>query len=269
MLNAALEQKVADRTHDLETTLLRLEQQQELAKALAAERELGELKSRFVSMASHEFRTPLTAVLISAMLIKKYTTTEQQNKRAHHLQRLRRSVQHLMDILEEFLSVDKLTEGQVQVHPVRVPLDELVHEAVDEVQGIGKPGQRIEQHLQVTGPLWLDGSLLHKVLVNLLTNALKYSGEHQAVLLTVTQQAGSLTVQVQDQGIGMSREDQTHFFQRFFRARNATNIPGTGLGLHIVASYLTLLGGTIEWQSELNVGTTITPTIPYADHSTD
>jgi len=187
----------------------------------------------------------------------------------HHLQRLRQSVQHLTDILEEFLSADKLEEGRLDVHPGRVELAGLLHEAVAEVQGVRKPSQRIEQHLEATGPLWLDGSLLRKVLVNLLSNALKYSAEDQAVTLTATQHAKHLTVQVQDQGIGISLEDQTHLFQRFFRARNATNIAGTGLGLYIVAKYLELLGGTIEWQSELHVGTTIILAIPYENYSTD
>jgi PAS domain S-box-containing protein len=269
-LNTELEQKVADRTHALEATLAQLElRTRELTQALAAEQELGELKSRFVSMASHEFRTPLTGVLTSAALIEKYTTTEQQDKRLRHLERIRTSVKHLTDILEEFLSVGRIEEGRVQAHPTRVELPVLLREAMAEVQGLRKPGQHLETQLVATEPLWLDASLLRKVLVNLLSNALKYSGDNAAVTVRATAAAHWLTLSVQDAGIGISSEDQEHLFERFFRARNATNLPGTGLGLYIVARYLDLLGGTIALHSKLNVGTTVTLTIPYEDHSAD
>ncbi|GAB3572218.1 sensor histidine kinase [Hymenobacter daeguensis] len=269
-LNAELEQKVADRTHALEATLAQLElRTRELTQALAAEQELGELKSRFVSMASHEFRTPLTAVLTSATLIEKYAAAEQQDKRLRHLERIRTSVKHLTDILEEFLSVGRIEEGRVQAQASRVELPVLLREATTEVQGLRKPGQRIETQLEVAGPLWLDASLLRKVLVNLLSNALKYSGENSTVTVRATAATRQLTLSVQDHGIGISAEDQEHLFERFFRARNATNLPGTGLGLYIIARYLDLLGGRISLRSELNVGTTVTLTIPYENHPID
>ncbi|GAB3242022.1 hypothetical protein GCM10027346_37960 [Hymenobacter seoulensis] len=269
-LNAELEQKVANRTHALLSTLEQLEQRsQELTQALAAEQELGELKSRFVSMASHEFRTPLTAVLTSATLIEKYPTTEQQDKRLKHLQRIRASVNHLNDILEEFLSVGRIEEGRIEAHPASLHLPALLQETVTSVQGMLKPRQRIEQHAACPGPIHLDPSLLRKILVNLLSNAIKYSGEDSVVTVRAECQAGVLTLRVQDQGVGISREDQEHLFERFFRARNAANVPGTGLGLYIIARYLELMNGTISLQSELSVGTTVTITIPYDNYSAD
>ncbi|MDO7852460.1 sensor histidine kinase [Hymenobacter convexus] len=269
-LNAELEQKVADRTHALETTLAQLElRSQELSQALAAERELGELKSRFVSMASHEFRTPLTGVLTSAALIEKYTGAEQQDKRQRHLERIRTSVKHLTDILEEFLSVGKIEEGRLEAHPTRVELPTLLSEALQEAEGLRKPGQRVEQDFRAVEPLWQDASLLRKVLVNLLGNAFKYSPDNTAVAVRATTQDQWLTLSVQDQGIGISAEDQEHLFERFFRARNAANLPGTGLGLYIVARYLELLGGTVKLQSELGRGTTVTITLPCGNHSAD
>ncbi|MBO2011266.1 sensor histidine kinase [Hymenobacter negativus] len=269
-LNAELERKVTDRTHALEATLAQLElRTRELTQALAAEQELGELKSRFVSMASHEFRTPLTAVLTSATLIEKYPATEQQGKRLRHLERIRTSVKHLTDILEEFLSVGRIEEGRVQAQASRVELPALLREAIADVEGLRKHSQRIEMQVDNTDPLWLDASLLRKVLVNLLSNALKYSGEHTTVAVRANWGAGRLTLSVQDAGIGISAEDQEHLFERFFRARNATNIPGTGLGLYIIARYLDLLGGTISLHSRLNVGTTVTLTIPYENHPAD
>ena len=269
-LNAELEQKVTDRTHALLSTLEQLEQRKnELAKALAAEQELGELKSRFVSMASHEFRTPLTAVLTSAALIEKYPAADQQDKRLRHLDRIRASVTHLNDILEEFLSVGRIEEGRVEARPARLDLGELLREVVADVQGLRKAGQTVEQVLDCPAPLWLDPSLLRKILVNLLSNALKYSGENSVVTVRAACVAGQLTLTVQDQGVGISAADQEHLFERFYRARNVTNIPGTGLGLYIIARYLELLRGTIDLRSELGRGTTVTVTIPYENHSAD
>ncbi|WP_345235914.1 PAS domain-containing sensor histidine kinase [Hymenobacter saemangeumensis] len=269
-LNAELEQKVADRTHALMNTLEQLEQRShELTQALAAEQELGELKSRFVSMASHEFRTPLTAVLTSATLIEKYPGAEQQDKRLKHLQRIRASVNHLNDILEEFLSVGRIEEGKIEARPSSLDLGTLLDETVADVQGMLKAGQRIERQLACPGPVRLDPSLLRKILVNLLSNAIKYSGENAVVRVQADCAGGRLTLLVQDQGVGISREDQEHLFERFFRARNVTNVPGTGLGLYIIAKYLELMDGSIALHSELNQGTTVTITIPYENHSAD
>ncbi|MCI1188641.1 PAS domain S-box protein [Hymenobacter sp. DH14] len=270
-LNAELEQKVADRTQALGATLNQLEQRtRELSQALAAEQELGELKTRFVSMASHEFRTPLTAVLTSVMLLEKYTETEQQAQRQRHLNRIRTSVKHLTDILEEFLSVGRLEDGRLPLNRAELALAPLVHEAVAEVTGLRKPGQRIELALAPgLPPLWQDASLLRKVLANLLSNALKYSAENTTVAVRATLEDQWLRLTVQDQGIGIAPDDQERLFQRFFRARNAANLPGTGLGLYIVARYVELLGGTVALRSELGAGTTVTITLPYEKHSAD
>ncbi|GAA4389996.1 PAS domain-containing sensor histidine kinase [Hymenobacter koreensis] len=269
-LNAELEQKVADRTHALLSTLAQLEQRtEELAKALAAEQELGELKSRFVSMASHEFRTPLTAVMNSATLIEKYPGGDQQDKRVKHLQRIRASVKHLNDILEEFLSVGRIEEGRIEARPVELEISALLADTLTDVQSLLKPGQTIVQEARCPLPVRLDPSLLRKILVNLLSNAIKYSGENSVVTVRTTCEAGQLTLSVQDQGVGISQEDQEHLFERFFRARNVTNVPGTGLGLYIIAKYLELMGGTIALHSELDHGTTVTVTIPYENHSAD
>ncbi len=269
-LNADLEQKVADRTHALMTTLKRLEQSKdELAKALVAEQELGELKSRFVSMASHEFRTPLTTILSSAALVGKYPGSDQQDKRERHLQRIQSSVKHLNDILEEFLSVGRLEEGKVAPNPVEVDLLMLIQDVVTEMQGMLKPGQTIQPTIYCSDPVWLDPSLLRKVLMNLLSNAIKYSDVPSTITVQCARTDKQLTVIVADQGIGISPADQEHLFERFFRAKNATTKPGTGLGLHIVARYVELMGGTVALASELNKGTTVTLILPYENHPAD
>lgn len=269
-LNAQLEQKVADRTHALMATLHQLEQSKdELAKALAAERELGELKSRFVSMASHEFRTPLSAVLTSASLIEKYPGSDQQDKRFRHIQRIKSSVNHLNDILEEFLSVGRLEEGRVEAHWSAVDVPALVGEVVADLNGMLKAGQTIQTQFACTKTVQSDPSLLRKILVNLLSNAVKYSAENQSIRLNADCLETVLQITIRDNGIGISPEDQKHLFERFYRAKNATNFAGTGLGLHIVAKYLELLGGTIDLTSQLGSGTTVILTLPYENDSAD
>ncbi|SFP89464.1 sensor histidine kinase [Hymenobacter arizonensis] len=269
-LNADLEQKVADRTHALMNTLEQLEQRsRELTTALAAEQELGEMKSRFVSMASHEFRTPLTGVLTSAELIADYAQGPQKDKQLKHVDRIRSSVKQLNNILEEFLSVGRIEEGRVEATPATLNMEALLGETVADVQALLKTGQRIECAAECAGLIRLDASLLRKILVNLLSNAIKYSGENTIVHVRATCHNRQLTLSVEDQGVGISQEDQEHLFERFFRARNVSTVPGTGLGLYIIAKYLELMGGTIALRSTLDVGTTVTITIPYENHSAD
>ena len=269
-LNAELEQKVANRTHALLNTLEQLEQRKdELARALVAEQVLGELKSRFVSMASHEFRTPLTAVLSSAALIAKYPEAGQQAQRLRHLERIRQSVNHLNDILEEFLSVGRIEEGNIVARPAQLSIAALLTSTVADVQGLLKPGQTIEQDVECPEEVWLDPSFLRKILVNLLSNALKYSGENARVRVRARCVAGVLTLIVEDQGVGISAEDQEHLFERFFRARNVTTVPGTGLGLYITAKYLELMNGAIQLHSTLGTGTTVSVTVPYDTHAAE
>ncbi|UFH57115.1 ATP-binding protein [Spirosoma sp. KNUC1025] len=269
-LNTELEQKVADRTQALMDTLEQLERSKdELAQSLKTERELGELKSRFVSMASHEFRTPLTTVLSSTTLIEKYPDTDQQDKRLKHLQRIRSSVKHLNDILEEFLSVGRLEEGKVRAHPAWVDLPVLVEEVVNDMNSLLKAGQEIQADIKCGHSIWLDPSLLRKVVVNLLSNAIKYSNEGSLIRIEARCVDHHLTFSMIDQGIGIDADDQQHLFEQFYRARNATYVQGTGLGLHIVAKYIELMQGTISLKSELNKGTTVTFILPNEDHPLD
>ena len=267
--NAELEQQVADRTHALLVTLQQLEHRgRELAKALAAEQALGELKSHFVGMASHEFRTPLTAVLTSAELIADYPAAAQQPQRLRHVARISTAVAHLNDLLEDFLSADRLEAGQLVAHPANLDPAVLLAETVAAVQHLRKMGQTIVAR-SCACAIRLDASLLRKILLNLLSNALKYSGENSVVTVIVECRNSKLLIKVQDQGVGISPADQAHLFERFFRARTAPDVPGTGLGLYIIAKYLELMQGHIALASELGVGTTFTVTIPYAHHSAD
>lgn len=262
-LNAELELKVEERTLILKEALQKLEQsQQELSESLDKERQLNEIKSRFVSMASHEFRTPLSTVLSSASLLSKYTAGDDQVKRDKHIQRIKNSVNHLNDILEDFLSLGKLNEGKIEARTEEINLPEMIGEIIDEMHGIVKSGQYFETEFRGANTACTDKKLLRNVLINLLSNAIKFSEEGKLILVECTVGPEDVTISVTDQGIGISKEDQQHLFSSFFRGSNAMNIQGTGLGLHIVKRYIDLLGGDVCLESALNRGTCITFTIP-------
>jgi PAS domain S-box-containing protein len=265
-LNAALEQKVADRTKMLRETLAALEKsKEEVNEALKAEKELGELKSRFVTMASHEFRTPLSTILTSAFLLEKYNDVHEPAKREKHIQRIKTAVADMRSILEDFLSLGKLDEGLVKAAIVIVPAEEcfaIVNDVVYEMEGVLKQGQKVQCTNEGSGEVPIDKQLLRNILMNLLSNAIKFSHENSIIKVDSTVVNDQLQIAVQDNGIGISKEDLQHLFERFFRAKNAGNIQGTGLGLHIVVKYLDLMNGSIEVQSELNKGTTFAVRIP-------
>jgi len=261
-MNTELEKKVEDRTKMLKETFVELEKsQEELRNALEKERELGELKSRFVTMASHEFRTPLSTIQTSAYIVQQYTTAEDQEKRDKHLAKIQNAVQVLTFILEDFLSLEKLEEGHVQVNLQLMTQENIsaeIDSALDEMAPVLKKGQVFQFNHTPLTDIITDKKLLRNILLNLLTNAIKYSSEDTVITITSGVQKNQLKIAVSDQGIGIPEAEQKHLFERFFRATNASTIQGTGLGLHIVNRYLKLIKGTIEMQSELNKGTTFT-----------
>lgn len=262
-LNAELELKVEQRTMILKEALQRLEQsQKELSEALDKERQLSEIKSRFVSMASHEFRTPLSTVLSSASLLEKYKTTEEQDKRARHIDKIRNSVRHLNEILEDFLSLGKLDEGKVGLNLSEFDLKAFIEETTDEMKGLLKKDQRLV--FRYTGDTLInsDKRLLKNILINLITNAMKFSDEGGEIIVESEISGPQAVISVEDQGIGIGKEDLAHLFSSFFRGGNAMNIAGTGLGLHIVKRYVDLLKGQVRVQSELNKGTKAYIVIP-------
>jgi PAS domain S-box-containing protein len=267
LLNAQLEQKVDDRTKMLRETLAALEQsKRELSEALESEKELGELKSRFVTTASHEFRTPLSTILSSAYLLGKYKPEEYEEKKGRHIQRIKNAVEGMKGILEDFLSLGKLEEGKVHAHITEVAAESSVEElktVISEMEHLFKPGQQVDFHpILERSVLQMDMTLLKNILTNMVSNAIKFSGEFTIIRVTLELSPEAFRLSVLDSGIGISGEDQQHLFERFFRARNAANIQGTGLGLHIIAKYLELLNGTIDIKSALNEGSCFTIHIP-------
>jgi len=262
-LNDALEEKVSVRTGQLQDALNQIEaSRDELTKALSKEKELGDLKSRFVSMASHEFRTPLSTILSSASLLAKYTETEEQEKRDKHIQRIKGSVSNLTDILNEFLSIGKIEDGKIEVRYTHFNIKEFVEILVAEMQGNAKGGQQILYSHQGVEWFNLDMSLFRNICLNLLSNAVKFSNEKGIISVQSLVDTNGFSLKVEDNGIGIATKDQEHLFERFFRASNVTNIQGTGLGLHIISKYIELMNGTIGFKSELEKGTTFTIEFP-------
>lgn len=263
-LNAGLEDEVERRTEALRQTLNELEKSRsELQVALARERELGELKSRFVTMASHEFKTPLSTILTSATLIGKYQKTEDQPQRNKHLKKIEDTVLNLTNLLNEFLSLGKLEEGRISSRPTEFSLPDMVLDLVNEMQVHAGKKRILLFQPEGNQTVFLDKDLLRNILMNLISNAIKFSPEGGRILVRSMNSRKALDISVEDNGIGMSAEDQEHLFERFFRGRNADNIQGTGLGLHIVQRYVHLMNGTIQFQSELNKGTSISLHFPY------
>ena len=255
-LNEELEAKVEHRTRQLTETLEILEQSRDdLETALSKEKELSDLKTRFVSMASHEFRTPLSTILSSASLVAKYTQTEEQDKRDKHIQRIRSAVSNLTDILNEFLSIGRIEEGKIQANFSTFNIKDQFFLVCNEMQSILKPGQRIRIRHEGKEMVNLDLSLLRNVIINLISNALKFSPENSFIDVETEVNEKHILISIRDYGIGISDEDKKHLFERFFRGKNVTNIQGTGLGLHIVSKYVELMNGHIRAESELEKGT--------------
>ena len=219
------------------------------------------MKSRFVSMASHEFRTPLSTILSSAFLLEKYTTTEQQINRQRHIMRIRESISHLNALLEDFLSLGRLEEGKTVIQESAFNLDELITGIIEELEPFKKSGQVVKFKHAGNTVITTDKKLLKNIIINLLNNAFKFSDENKIISIKSVVEKNKIIISIKDEGIGISSEDQKHLFESFYRGKNAQNIQGTGLGLHIVKRYIRLLNGDIKLESQLNKGTTVTVTI--------
>lgn len=287
-LNFALEQKVEERTIELEQAVNQLlstnhklsleikerkvaetalqKSELELRESLEKEKELSQLKSRFVTMASHEFRTPLSTILSSADLIEAYTKNTPEDKRMKHVHRIQTAVGSLTNILDDFLSLAKLEEDRVQLQPGYFSLKDFCEEIDEELKSLLKKGQELHHPGGIEDTtVFLDKTILKNILYNLIGNAIKYSdvGKPIECMFKVDDQA--LTIKVKDYGIGVPAADQQHLFTRFFRANNAMNIQGTGLGLNIVRRYLKLMNGEISFKSQEGAGSTFTVKIPLVD----
>jgi PAS domain S-box-containing protein len=266
-----LERKVQSRTEDLNSTIQALEKEvverkraeEEVRKALGRERELNELKSKFVSIASHEFRTPLSTVLSSAALIDQYNDRTDKEKVKKHVQRIKSSVNHLTSILNDFLSLGKLEEGKIETVKEPIIIGDFLKDVEEQMHFSLKAGQKLTIACREdVEEVRTDARILRNILFNLISNASKYSDEGKTIYIDCNCDGNGISFIIKDEGIGIPKEDQKHMFDRFFRASNAGNVQGTGLGLNIVKRYVELLGGRISFSSQADDGSTFSVWIP-------
>lgn len=238
--------------------------QQEVFKALEKEKELNELKSRFVSMTSHEFRTPLTTILGSAELLKHYSHKWSEEKKLLHFERIHSNVQYLKQMLDDLLLIGKAESGRLEFNPAPLDVAQFCRNLVEELQVSDRNQHTIIFTKQGQGTdAFMDEKLLRHVLGNLLSNAIKYSPPGSTVRFKLAIRDDEAMFQIQDQGIGIPKEDQERLFEPFHRAQNVGKISGTGLGLAIVKKTVDLQGGKITVNSEVGIGTIFTVTIPF------
>tara|TARA_R110000850_G_scaffold218852_3_gene344421 strand:+ start:6216 stop:7466 length:1251 start_codon:yes stop_codon:yes gene_type:complete len=275
-LNTELEGRIEERTLELNATVAEL--QDEVAKrsaaekriksALKREKELNELKTKFLSMVSHEFKTPLSGILTSTILLGKYKLSEQQDKRDKHIQTIADKVHYLNNILNDFLSIERLDSGKENYKPTPFKLSKVINEVVYNANMLLKDGQKIVFPPEVDEySLIQDEKIMELCLSNLIHNAIKYSPENTTITIDVATENGMLTLQVHDEGMGIPEEAQKNIFSRYFRAENAINDQGTGIGLNIVKGHLKNLKGNISFVSEEHKGSTFTMSIPL-EHKT-
>lgn len=261
---AHLEELVAERTQSLNALVEALQTaKEEVSLSLEKEKELGLLKSRFVSIASHEFRTPLTSVQLSVSLIEKYAVPFNNPNISKHVAKIKSAVGNLTSILNDFLSLEKLESGKQEAFYHEFDLVKFAEAITEEMQGLAKQNQNIiYQHTGIRNTVRLDQNLLKNCIVNLINNAIKYSGENTFIDFNTEINERSCLITVNDNGIGIPEADQKHLFEAFFRAHNTGTIPGTGLGLNIVARYTQLMNGKINFKSSVNHGTLFTISFP-------
>lgn len=285
VLNSQLEERVEERTskltdvvnkllktnRDLENEVkLRKEaedalicSEKELKSMLSKEKELNDMKSKFVTLASHEFRTPLSTILSSANLIEKYEKEDDQEKRERHVKKISQAVHNLNNILNDFLSLGKLDEGKIGYEISSFCLKSLIKDVSEQLEGMLKPGQSIKLFLEEEIMINNDKNMMHNILVNLISNAIKYSPQNSDIEIYVQSVSKDIMkVCVRDHGIGIPESEQGNIFSRFFRANNASTYQGTGLGLHLVQSYAEKMGGMVSFESKCGEGSKFYVTIP-------
>jgi len=260
-----LEKEVEERTLILKEAIQKLEKtKNELDNSLKREQELNSMKTKFISIASHEFRTPLSTIMSSLSLMEKYNELNQLEKRNKHNDRIKKSIKNLTDILNDILSVNKIEEGKVIVNPESFDIQSFVNDLIQDLQGLLKQGQLInfsgsETHQTM---VFQDPKLLRHILINLLTNAIKFSAEESPIEINLRLEPNDIYLEIKDYGLGIPKADHDKLFTRFFRSSNVENIQGTGLGLSIVLQYVNYLQGTIKFSSELGKGSIFNVNLP-------
>ncbi len=234
-----------------------------LHQAFEKEKELGELKSRFVSMASHEFRTPLATILATTETLSAYRQKMTEAQIDARLGKIREQVDHLKDIMEDVLQLARLQARRVEFNAVKLDLDAMCRSVLDEFQS--RPEMTHELLYSCDAALhevYLDKKLMRQIISNLVSNAIKYSPDGKIIAVSLVHTGNALVLRVRDEGIGIPEADLAHLFEPFHRAANVGTISGTGLGLTIIKESVELHGGTLSVASQVGIGTTFTVNIP-------
>ncbi|HCN29719.1 MAG TPA: hypothetical protein DIT64_13440 [Verrucomicrobiales bacterium] len=256
-INQTLEKRVNERTGELQRA------QSELRRALEQERELGELKSRFVTMVSHEFRTPLGIIMSAVELLQHYSDRLPEDEKKRQLQEIQSSTKHMGGLMEQVLLLGRAEAGKLTCKPAPLDLAAFAERVIDETQSITSGKCRVTLDTEaVPASSNVDESLLRHILSNLVANAVKYSPEGSEVTLRVRCRGPQAVFEVSDRGIGIPEKDRARLFEAFHRCSNVGDTPGTGLGLVIVKRCVELHGGSIEVASEPGLGSTFTVRIP-------
>ncbi|WP_367271498.1 ATP-binding protein [Nonlabens sp.] len=275
-LNDHLEEKINERTDSLnkaveqlkQEVILRINAENNAKEALQKEKELNELKTKFLSLVSHEFKTPISGILTSATLVGKYTTEDQQEQRERHLNTIKNKVKYLNTIIDDFLSIERLDTGKAIYKTTSFPLSKVLNEVIYDANMHLKNGQNIHYPKNADDIiLAFDEKILELSLSNLIHNAIKYSGEHTKVLIEVKELSEHLEIKIIDQGIGIPKQEQPFIFDRYFRAENVLLTPGTGIGLNIVQNHLKNLNATISFVSDAGKGSTFCILLPLVNNS--
>ncbi|HLY28908.1 MAG TPA: PAS domain S-box protein [Aggregatilineales bacterium] len=239
----------------LKAELLRVE--------LDKEKELLHLKENFISIVSHEFRTPLTVILSATDIMHNYHERLSAEKRVKHLEEIQKEVQLMIDMLDDVLDYNRAQSGKIEFQPEMIDVEAFFRDLFEAVEGTDKgKHQFVFSNSNPLKQTNLDKRLLRHVLLNLLSNAVKYSPGGGEIRLELSGDTQIVVFRVTDQGMGIPDNEQDRLFQAFHRASNARSFQGTGLGLAIVKSNVEAHGGTIAFQSKLKVGTTFVVTIP-------
>lgn len=250
-MNANVEAVIAERTHELEDRLKK-------------EQDLNEFKTKFVSMASHQFRTPLTSIILSASLIEQYGQDIQKKELlASHFSRIKSSANNMVSILNNFLSYDQVESEKIKYNPEFVDFKIYLNQILDTIS----PLLKANQHFYVSvnpDPCFpsIDGHAVETILFNLLSNAIKYSSPGSSISIKTVLSEDQFYIEISDEGIGIPTNEQSELFGKFFRASNARDIQGSGLGLNIVRQFVELANGSIHYESFEGKGTTFKISIP-------
>ncbi|XWK86753.1 MAG: CHASE3 domain-containing protein [Phormidium sp.] len=238
-------------------------QGEEVSRTLEKEREINDLKLRFFSMASHEFRTPLSTILVSAQLLENSSKEWTEEKKLKNLHRIQSAAKLMSQLLTDILTLTRAESGNLEFNPQPLDLENFCNSVVEEAE-VSYPTQQNIFFISQSPcqPACMDEKLLHSILTNLLGNAIKYSQKDSHIYLLLSCEGENAIFQIKDQGIGIMPEDKQKLYEYFYRGQNVRDVPGTGLGLPLVKKCVDLHGGTITVDSEVRVGTTFTVTIP-------